>query len=99
MSLSSQDKPISVSSASLLVNRRSLAGTRSGGIAETQEMIDFCAEHGVQAQVEVIGVTEIDEAYKRVEAGDVRFRFVIDISTLSGIQAATPISDLKAIWS
>ena len=94
---SSQQKPLSLSSVNLLTNRRSIAGTRSGGIAETQEMIDFCAEHGVQAQVEVIGADGIDEAYKRVLAGDVRFRFVIDVSSMRETKAATPIAELKAI--
>ncbi|MBK5054517.1 NAD(P)-dependent alcohol dehydrogenase [Paraburkholderia domus] len=74
--------PLSVSAVSLLANRRSIAGTRSGGILETQEMIDFCAEHGIGAQVEVIGADEIDDAYARLHAGDVRYRFVIDISTM-----------------
>lgn len=60
-------------------------------------MIDFCAEHGVQAQVEVIGADGIDKAYKRVLAGDVRFRFVIGVSTMRETKAATPIAELKAI--
>jgi uncharacterized zinc-type alcohol dehydrogenase-like protein len=94
---SNQQKPLSLSSVNLLTNRRSIAGTRSGGIAETQEMIDFCAAHGVRAQVEVIGADGIDEAYKRVLAGDVRFRFVIDVSTMRETKAATPITELKAI--
>jgi uncharacterized zinc-type alcohol dehydrogenase-like protein len=93
---SSQQKPLSLSSVNLLTNRRSLAGTRSGGIAETQEMIDFCAEHGVMAQVEMIGADAIDEAYRRVLAGDVRFRFVIDVSTMRDTKAAPPIAELKA---
>lgn len=75
--------PLSVSAMSLLRNRRSLAGTLSGGLPETQEMIDFCAEHGIGAQVEVIDAERIDEAYERLLAGDVRYRFVIDISTMA----------------
>jgi len=94
---SSQQKPLSLSSVNLLTNRRSLAGTRSGGIAETQEMIDFCAEHGVMAQVEVIGADAIDEAYQRVLAGDVRFRFVIDVTTMRDTKGAPPIAELKTI--
>ena len=93
---SSQQRPLSLSSVNLLTNRRSLAGTRSGGIAETQEMIDFCAEHGVMAQVEVIGADAIDEAYQRLLAGDVRFRFVIDVSTMRDTKAAPSIAELKA---
>ena len=77
------DKPLSISAAALLNNRRSIAGTRSGGIAETQEMLDFCAHHGIAAEVELIHADHIDEAYRRLLAGDVRFRFVIDNSTLA----------------
>jgi len=77
------EKPLSISAVSLLNDRRSIAGTRSGGLAETQEMIDFCAEYGIRAEVEVIDADRIDEAYERLLAGDVRFRFVIDISTMA----------------
>lgn len=77
------DKPLSVAAVSLLNNRRSLAGTRSGGLAETQEMIDFCAEHRIGAQVEVITADQIDDAYRRLLAGDARYRFVIDIRTMA----------------
>lgn len=77
------DRPLSVSAISLLRNRRSLAGTLSGGLPETQEMIDFCAAHGIGAEVEVIDADGIDEAYERLLAGDVRYRFVIDISTMA----------------
>ena len=75
-------QPLSVSATALLTNRRSIAGTRSGGIAETQEMLDFCAEHGIGAEVEVIHADAIDDAYRRLLAGNVRFRFVIDNITL-----------------
>ncbi|XVV10181.1 NAD(P)-dependent alcohol dehydrogenase [Actinoplanes sp. CA-131856] len=77
-------KPITLDVFSLLYNRRSLAGTLVGGIAETQEMLDFCAEQGIRADVEVIGADEIDDAYDRVAAGDVRYRFVIDVATMTG---------------
>lgn len=60
------------------------------------EMIDFCAEHGVMAQVEVTGADAIDEAYQRVLAGDVSFRLVIDVSTMRDTKAAPPIAELKA---
>ena len=83
VALSIPQQRLSISAGSLLNNRRSIAGTRSGSLAETQEMIDFCATHGIRAEVEVIGVQQIDEAYERVLAGDVRFRFVIDISTMA----------------
>jgi alcohol dehydrogenase (NADP+) len=84
VTLAIPEKPLSLSAVSLLNNQRSLAGTRSGGIAETQEMLDFCARHGIGAQVEVIGAYAIDAAYARLLAGDVRYRFVIDISTMAG---------------
>ena len=76
-------KPISLNVFSLLYNRRSIAGTLVGGIPETQEMLDFCAEHGIGSEVEIIGADDIDAAYDRVAAADVRYRFVIDISTMA----------------
>ena len=81
VNLAVPEQPLSIPAAALLANRRSIAGTRSGGIAETQEMLDFCAQHGIGAEVEVIDADRIDEAYGRLLAGDVRFRFVIDNST------------------
>ena len=65
----------------LIFKRRSLAGSLIGGIAETQEMLDFCAEHGLAAEIELIGGEDINDAYDRVVASDVRYRFVIDTST------------------
>jgi alcohol dehydrogenase (NADP+) len=76
------DKPLIVNPFSLLVNRRSIAGSSIGGIAETQETLDFCGAHGIGAMVEVIDADHIDQAYNRLITGDVRFRFVIDISTM-----------------
>jgi uncharacterized zinc-type alcohol dehydrogenase-like protein len=67
---------------SLIGARRSYAGSMIGGIAETQEMLDFCAQHGIGAEVEVIAADYINEAYERVLASDVRYRFVIDTVTL-----------------
>lgn len=64
-------------------NRRSLAATRTGGLPEMQEMMDFCAAHGISAQIEVIGADNIEGAFARVMAGDVKFRFVIDVSTMA----------------
>jgi uncharacterized zinc-type alcohol dehydrogenase-like protein len=77
------DKPLSVSAMMLLRNRRSIAGTLSGGLPETQEMIDFCAAHGIGAEVEVIHADRIDEAFERLLKGNVRYRFVIDIATMA----------------
>ncbi|MGP3756847.1 NAD(P)-dependent alcohol dehydrogenase [Streptomyces sp. IBSNAI001] len=76
-------KRVSLDVFSLLNNRRSLAGTLVGGIEETQEMLDFCAGKGIAAQVEVVGADGIDAAYDRVAAGEVRYRYVIDIATLA----------------
>ncbi|MEY9857726.1 putative zinc-type alcohol dehydrogenase-like protein [Catenulispora sp. GAS73] len=67
----------------LLNRQRVLAGSLIGGIAETQEMLDFCGEHGIGAEIETIPAERINEAYERVLASDVRYRFVIDISTLA----------------
>lgn len=73
--------PLSVQAFSLVENRRSLAGSLIGGIRETQEMLDFCANHGLGSEIEIIGGDQIDAAYDRVVASDVRYRFVIDTST------------------
>lgn len=67
---------------SLIMGRRSIAGSLVGGIRETQEMIDFAAEHGIEPKIEVIRAEQIEEAYERVLRSDVRYRFVIDIATL-----------------
>ncbi|MCL8023958.1 NAD(P)-dependent alcohol dehydrogenase [Nocardioides bruguierae] len=76
------EENLSVSAFSLLVNRRSLAGSMIGGLPETQEMIDFAAEHGVTATVEVISADQVDEYYDKVVHGQVRYRAVIDTETL-----------------
>jgi alcohol dehydrogenase (NADP+) len=75
-------QPMSVAPSSLWYARATIAGSKIGGMAETQEVIDFCAEHGIEAEVEVIGADDLGEAFARVLAGDVRFRFVIDMATL-----------------
>lgn len=74
--------PISVNVFGLLGGRRSWAGSPIGGIKETQEMLDFCAEHGIGADIEMVNADQIDQAYDRVLKSDVRYRFVIDNSTL-----------------
>lgn len=66
----------------LIAKRRSLAGSLIGGIPETQEMLDFCAEHGIVADIEMIRADEINDAYERMLKGDVKYRFVMDIETL-----------------
>ena len=75
-------KPAEIAAFSLLGGRKSLAGSGIGGIAETQEMLDFCAEHNIVSEIEMIDIKDIQTAYKRMEKGDVRYRFVIDIATL-----------------
>ncbi len=68
----------------LITKRRAIAGSMIGGIAETQEMLDFCAERGVVADIELVRADRINEAYERMLRGDVKYRFVIDNATLSG---------------
>jgi len=74
--------PSQIKSMTLIGNRRSIAGSSIGGIQETQEMLDFCSSYNIVADVEVIAMKEINEAYERMLKGDVRYRFVIDMSTL-----------------
>jgi alcohol dehydrogenase (NADP+) len=74
--------PIPLSAAPLVMQRRHLSGSLIGGIRETQEMLDFCAEHGVVSDVEVINIDQVNEAYERVLKSDVRYRFVIDLASL-----------------
>ncbi|WSS05972.1 NAD(P)-dependent alcohol dehydrogenase [Microbispora sp. NBC_01189] len=75
-------EPLSLDVFSLIGARRSYAGSMIGGIAETQEMLNFCAEHRIGADIELISADQINEAYQRVLASDVRYRFVIDTATL-----------------
>jgi uncharacterized zinc-type alcohol dehydrogenase-like protein len=76
------EHPMSVPAGSLIMGRRSISGSLIGGIAETQEMLDFCAEHDVRPEIEVVEPDYINEAYERVLASDVRYRFVIDTASL-----------------
>jgi len=75
-------EPLPVSAFSMIMGRRSLVGSLVGGIKETQEMLDYCAEHNITSDVEVININQINEAYERTLAGDVHYRFVIDMATL-----------------
>lgn len=77
------EHPVNLLLGGLVGQRRVLAGSEIGGIAETQEMLEFCAEHGLGAQIEVIGGEDINAAYDRVVASDVRYRFVIDTATFA----------------
>ncbi|MEP7126272.1 MAG: NAD(P)-dependent alcohol dehydrogenase [Byssovorax sp.] len=77
------DQPAKLPAGALIGRRRSIAGSMIGGIAETQEMLDFCAEKGIVADVETIPIQDIDKAYDRMLKGDVRYRFVIDLKSLA----------------
>ena len=76
------EAPQPLGAMSLIFGRRRLAGSLIGGIRETQEMLDFCAEHGITADVELIPIQRINEAYERLVKGDVKYRFVIDMASL-----------------
>ncbi|HEY0505735.1 MAG TPA: NAD(P)-dependent alcohol dehydrogenase [Lysobacter sp.] len=76
------ETPQAVSAGALTRKRRRLAGSMIGGIAETQEMLDFCARHGIASDIELIRIEQINEAYERMLRSDVRYRFVIDIASL-----------------
>ncbi|MFZ1375469.1 MAG: NAD(P)-dependent alcohol dehydrogenase [Geothrix sp.] len=75
-------EPTPVSAFPLIMGRRSLSGSLIGGIAETQEMLDFCAEHNIVSDIELIPVQQVNEAYERMLKNDVRYRFVLDMKTL-----------------
>lgn len=75
-------KPLSVAAFGLIMGRRSISGSPIGGIAETQEMLDFCAKHNITADVEIIPIQKINEAYERLLKSDVKYRFSIDMASL-----------------
>ena len=85
------EKPLAVSAFALLFGRRSLSGSLIGGIAETQEMLDFCGKHGITSDIELIKIQDINEAYERMLKSDVKYRFVIDMASLK----ATHLGDAK----
>jgi len=76
------EKPLAVAAFGLIMGRRSLSGSPIGGIAETQEMLDFCGQHGITAEVEVIPIQKVNEAYERLLKSDVKYRFSIDMASL-----------------
>jgi uncharacterized zinc-type alcohol dehydrogenase-like protein len=76
------DKPLSVSAFGLIMGRHSISGSMIGGIAETQGMLDFCGEHNIIADVEVIPIQKVNEAYERLLRSDVKYRFAIDMASL-----------------
>jgi uncharacterized zinc-type alcohol dehydrogenase-like protein len=77
------DKPLAVNVFNLIMRRRNFSGSLIGGIAETQEMLDFCGKHNIVSDVEIIPIQKINEAYERMIKGDVRYRFSIDIKSLA----------------
>ena len=76
------EQPLSIAPFAILANRRSLSGSMIGGMTETQEMLDYCAEHNIVSDIELTSVQKLPEAYERVVKGDVKYRFVIDMKTL-----------------
>jgi alcohol dehydrogenase (NADP+) len=76
------DKPLKIGAFNVIHGRRSFSGSNIGGITETQEMLDFCAEHGIVADIELISADQVNKAFERLQKGDVKYRFVIDMSTL-----------------
>ena len=76
------EKPFDDSCVRLIMGRRSVSGSPIGGIAETQEMLDFCGEHNITADVEVIPIQKVNEAYERLLKSDVKYRFSIDMASL-----------------
>jgi uncharacterized zinc-type alcohol dehydrogenase-like protein len=76
------EKPAGVSAFNLIMKRRRIAGSAIGGIQETQEMLDFCAKHGITSDIELINIQQIDKAYERLLKSDVKYRFVIDMASL-----------------
>jgi uncharacterized zinc-type alcohol dehydrogenase-like protein len=77
-----------ISAFSLITAQRSLTGSMIGGIAETQEMLEHCARHGIVSDIELISIEQINEAYERVLKSDVRYRFVVDLASLRARRAA-----------
>ena len=85
-------KPLPVSAFSLIMGRRSLSGSTIGGIPETQEMLDFCGEHGITADVEIIPIQGVNDAYERLLKADVKYRFSIDMASLRSEQPQQSVS-------
>ena len=72
-----------LNTAPMVMNRKAVAGSLIGGIAETQEMLDFCGQHGITSDIEMIDIGQINEAYERMLESDVKYRFVIDMASLN----------------
>jgi uncharacterized zinc-type alcohol dehydrogenase-like protein len=83
MLVGAPEKPAAVAAFNLLMKRRRLAGSAIGGIRETQEMLDFCGKHGITSDIELIPIQKINDAYERLLKSDVKYRFVIDMASLT----------------
>jgi len=79
--LSNPDKPLQLRPQELIFGRKQIAGSLTGGLGLTQEMLDFCAKHNIGADIELIPIQQMNDAYKRLDKGDVQYRFVIDIKS------------------
>ena len=79
-------EPLEIGAFNVVSGRHSFSGSNIGGIAETQEMLDFCAKHGITAEIELINFQQINDAFVRLQKGDVHYRFVIDIASLKTIE-------------
>jgi uncharacterized zinc-type alcohol dehydrogenase-like protein len=77
------ERPLDLHLFSVIVGRKSVAGSMIGGIKETQEMLDYCGQHGIGSDVEIIPMQKINEAYERMLKSDVRYRFSIDMKSLA----------------
>ncbi len=76
------EHPLPIAAFSLIPGRKNFAGSTIGSIAETQEMLDFCGEHNIEADIELIRIEDVNKAYERLLKGDVKYRFVIDMASL-----------------
>ena len=88
MLVGAPEHPLPVAAFSLIPARRSFAGSTIGSIAETQEMLNFCAEHNIVSDIELISIDQINEAYDRLVKSDVKYRFVIDMASLKSSRDA-----------
>ena len=79
-------EPLEIGAFNVVSGRHSFSGSNIGGIAETQEMLDFCAKHGITAEIELINFQQINDAFVRLQKNDVHYRFVIDIASLKTIE-------------
>ena len=77
------EKPLPVAAFPLIMKRRSISGSLIGGLPETQEMLDFCGQHGITSDIEMIKIADINTAYERMLKSDVKYRFVIDMASLA----------------